>query len=276
MTLSLLTNVGSQASLHQMAKNTSNTEKTMKQLSTGSRVYEAAVDPSGLAITEVMRAKDKSLGQTIRNISEGISLFHTAEGSLGEISNLAIRMRELAMQSANDTFESTSRSLINKEFQDLRKEVDRISSTSQYNGRQLLDGSGINYEFQVGFRGTAQNRITFDSSKLKTTSSSLGVSSASIDSKTGAQGALSKIDGMIDKLSHKRALLGSMGTRLETSNANAHTDKLNNAEAKSRIKDTDFAKASAEKAKLEIISNANFATQNLHNNNPRKIAKLLA
>jgi flagellin len=275
MSIKLLTNIGSQASLHQMTKNTKSTERTMKQLSSGDRIFEAAVDPSGLAITEVMRAKDKSLGQTMRNISEGISLFHTAEGSLGEISNLAIRMRELAMQSANDSFDSTSRSLINREFQDLRKEVDRISSTAQYNGRQLLDGSGINYEFQVGFRGGEQNRITFDSSKLKTNSSSLGISGATIDSKTSAQNTLGRIDGMIEKLSNKRALLGSMGSRLETSNANAHTAQVNNAEAKSRIRDTDFAKATAERARLDIVSSANVAAQGLHNMNPKKVERLL-
>lgn len=276
MSLTLQTNIGSQASLHQMSKNTKVDERTMKQLSSGERIFEAAVDPSGLAISEVMRAKDKSLGQSIRNISEGISLFHTAEGSLGEISNLAIRMRELAMQSANDTFDSTSRSLINREFQELRSEVDRISSTSQYNGRQLLDGSGINYEFQVGFRGGEQNRISFDSSKLKTDSSTLGISSAAIDSKSSAQGTLGKIDGMIEKLSQKRALLGSMGSRLETSNANANTAQLNNAEAKSRIRDTDFAKATAEKARIDIISSANVAAQGLHNMKPKKVERLLA
>jgi len=269
------TNVGSLASINILKGKTAQSELNLKQLASGDRIYQAAVDPSGLAISQTMRAKLKSQDQSIRNINDGVSLFQTAEGSLNEIGNIGIRLKELAILSSNDTLNSSDRQNTNQEFQKLKDEVDRISQTAEYNGRQLLDGTGINYEFQVGYLGDQANRIKFDSQKLKTTISNLGMSGASLSSKSGSQSAISSVDKMLSKVSEKRAMLGAMSLRMESANNNANTYKENTAASNSRIRDVDYAKAAAEKAKLAITTNATETMLMHHNSLPQKALKLV-
>ncbi len=275
MTFRIGTNVGSLASVNHLKGKTLLKELNLKQLASGDRIYQTAVDPSGLAISETMQAKLRSQDQSIRNINDGVSLFQTAEGSLAEIGNIGVRLKELAVRSANDSWNMNDRENMDQEFQKLKEEMDRISQTAEYNGRKLLDGSGINYEFQVGYLGDKVNRIVFDSKKLKTTNSNLGVSSAGLKSKSASQSAITSIDKMISKVSEKRAMLGSMSFRMESANNNAQTYRENTAASNSRIRDVDYAKASAEKAKLAVTTNATEAMLMHHNSNPQKAMKLI-
>ncbi len=185
-------------------------QKSMGQLSSGSRINIAADDAAGLAISEGLKAQTRSITQAQRNANDGISMVQTAEGGLNEMSSIIVRLREIGIQAASDTVGDVERGFINKEVQQLKSEVQRISNVTTWGTTKLLDGSTPTFDFQVGIFNNAENdRISFDSSANVATLDALSLSDLDFSAKEGAQEALGQLDSAQTTVNGYRANLGA-------------------------------------------------------------------
>lgn len=251
------TNVASLAAQRSLSTNTRETEGNLAKLSSGSRITKASDDAAGLAISEKMKANIRSMKQADRNANDGISMIQTAEGALNETSSILTRMRELAIQTSSDTVGDSERSMTNMEYQNLKQELDRISQVTEFNGQKLLDGNGKKFEFQIGVNNDGfQDRIGYDSSQVNARMSSLGVSELDVSTKDGSQSSLQSVDQAIEKVSGYRAFLGAIQNRLISTSNNLQVNVENLSQANSRIRDVDYADATAAQAKNSILNSA--------------------
>jgi len=270
------TNVQSLAAQRNLQTNSAGQKLSLEKLASGSRITKAADDAAGLVISEKMRSQIRSIRQASRNANDGISMIQTAEGGMNEIGNILIRFRELSMQGASDTIGDTERMFIDKEVQQLRQEVDRISSSIEFNGRKLLSGEGDVLEIQTGLNNNPEyDRFYFDQSKTNTTANYLGVSDISTRTKTDAQENLAKVDNAIQKLSENRAELGALQNRLQSSVNNLTIYDESLSRARSQIYDVDMASETAELTKQNILTTANTAVLSQANQNSSLALKLL-
>lgn len=235
--------------------------KTLGQLSSGKRIEKAADDSAGIAHAKKLDAYVRSQKQAQRNANDGISFVQTAEGGLNEISNILVRLRELSVQAASDTVGDTERGHINKEYQNLVQEVDRIAESTSFNGTNVINGDGQGVlRFQVGaFKGD-ENVIEFDTDGNYTSASRLGISGSGIESKQDALDNLSSIDEAIEGLSGQRAYLGSIQSRMQHAINNLETNTINHAETKSKVEDVDVADASARLASSSVLKASTMKT----------------
>ena len=236
-------------------------QSSMAQLASGSRINKAADDAAGLAISENLKAQIRSATQAQRNANDGISMVQTAEGGLNEISNIVIRLRELGIQASSDTVGNTERGFVDKEVQQLKSEIQRISSVTTWGTTKLLDGSTPNFDFQVGIRNNAEeDRITFHASENVATLDALGLAGVDYTSKEGAQEALGMLDQAQTKVNGTRANLGALQNRLTSTVDNLGVSSENMSAANSRIRDTDVAAASSEMTRNNILLQAGTST----------------
>ena len=185
------------------------------KLASGSRINKAADDAAGLAISETLKGQIRSARQANRNANDGISLVQTAEGGLNEIGNIIIRLRELGIQAATDTVGDLERGLIDKEVQQLKDEVQRISKVTTFGTTKLLDGSSPTFDFQVGiFNDDFEDRITFNAGENVATLDALALTDLDYTSQEGAQQALAKLDEAQNGVNGMRATLGALQNRL--------------------------------------------------------------
>lgn len=235
--------------------------KSMAQLASGSRINIAADDAAGLAISERLKAGIRSARQANRNANDGISMVQTAEGGLNEIGNIVTRLRELGIQASSDTVGSTERGFLDKEVQQLKSEIQRISTSTKWGTTNLLDGSTPAFDFQVGiFNNPEEDRITFNSSENNAQLDNLGLASLDYNSKEGAQEALSLLDNAQNMVNGSRANLGALQNRLTSTTDNLGVLEENMSAANSRIRDTDVAMASSEMTRNNILLQAGTAT----------------
>ena len=232
-------------------------EKTLEKLSSGQRINRAGDDAASLAISENLKAQILGLGQASRNAEDGISLVQIAEGSLSEVSNILIRLRELAVQSASDTIGATERKFLNVEFEQLTSEIDRIANSTEFNRVPLLNGTGTVFDIQIGTRNDpASDRFTFDASKADANVDALGLSLASVSDKASSQNSLGSIDQAIISVSGIRADMGALQNRLQSTVNNIAVSIENLSAANSRVRDTDVAAEIAELTKNNILMKA--------------------
>lgn len=251
------TNTTSLAAQKSLGKVTAKSENLSAQLASGSRINKSADDAAGLAISEKMKAGIRSNQQANRNANDGISMIQTAEGGLSESSNILVRLRELAVQASSDTVGDTERGFADLEYQQLKQEIGRISETTEFNGTSLLNGSGGKLDFQIGANNDDfKDRIQYDAGKINSGLSSLGIDGESVSSKESAQSSLETIDVAINTVSGQRAELGAMQNRLQATSANLETSVENMSAANSRIRDVDYAQATAENASNNILKSA--------------------
>ncbi|MFY0761540.1 flagellin [Metabacillus dongyingensis] len=223
--------------------------KSMEKLSSGLRINRAGDDAAGLAISEKMRGQVRGLDQASRNAQDGISLIQTAEGALNETHDILQRMRELSVQSSTDTNTVTDRGELQKEFNQLAKEVTRISATTEFNSQKLLDGSDADGKvFHIGSNAT-QN-LTLVIGKMDATTLGVGTGADEADtvgidisSQTGADAAITLVNTAIEKVSAERSKLGATQNRLEHTINNLNTSSENLTAAESRVRDVDYALA---------------------------------
>jgi flagellin len=235
--------------------------KSMAQLASGSRINIAADDAAGLAISEGLKAQIRSARQANRNANDGISMVQTAEGGLNEIGNIVVRLRELGIQAASDTVGSTERGFLDKEVQQLKSEIQRISSVTTWGTTKLLDGSSPTFDFQVGlFNNEAEDRISFKAGENVATLDALGLGNLDYTSKEGAQTALEQLDAAQVSVNGIRANLGALQNRLNSTVDNLQIAEENLSAANSRIRDTDIAQASSESTRNNILLQAGTAT----------------
>jgi flagellin len=201
----------------------------------------------------------------------------TAEGGLAETSNILVRLRELSIQAASDTVGDSERGLLDKEYQQLSKEVDRISESTTFNGSQLLNGKGKgSMDFQVGAFAGEQNKITFDSSETNSSASSIGIAGTGVADKDDALNAIADVDAAIDRVSGQRANLGSIQSRLQSTVKNLETQTINQDSARSVIQDVDVAEASASLASNNVVKNAAVSTLAQANGIPNSALRLIS
>lgn len=258
--------VGSQRSLN----------KSMSQLASGSRINIAADDAAGLAISERLKAGIRSARQANRNANDGISMVQTAEGGLGEISNIVTRLRELGIQAASDTVGGVERGFLDKEVQQLKSEIQRISTSTKWGSTSLLDGSTPAFDFQIGIYNKAEeDRISFNSAENNSQLDALGLTALDYTTKEGAQEALSALDVAQNSVNGMRSNLGALQNRLTSTVDNLGVMEENMSSANSRIRDTDVAMASSEMTRNNILLQAGTATLAQANQTNQLALKLL-
>ena len=221
--------------------NTSALSKNLEKLSSGYKINRAGDDAAGLAISEKMRAQITGLNKAQDNANDGISLVQTAEGALTEVHDMLNRMYELAVQSANGTYEATDRTKIKDEIDQLTKEIDRIADAADFNGKKLFNGgtTGVNVTLQIGDTGDSFNQLTVTFKGMKVAQMTLSTIATAIAS--GATSALASIDKAIEYVSGMRGTLGAVQNRLEHTVNNLSVMEENIQNAESRIRDTDVA-----------------------------------
>ena len=254
--LTLRTNVAALGARRNMSSTEVEVSKAMARLSSGLRINTAADDAAGLAISEKLRAQVRSLQQAQRNANDGISLLQVAEGALNEVSDMLIRMRELAMQSANGSLGPLERVSVDDEFQALRAEIDRIAAVTQFNSQTLLDGSlSAGATFQVGIQNLGSDRITVSIGAAD--ASTLGISTGvTLSTVTGARGALGIIDNAVTAVTSRRGDMGAAQNRLFTTIESIATTHENISAANSRIRDADIAQESTRFSRSQILMQA--------------------
>lgn len=245
------------------------------QLAGGSRITKSADDAAGLAISENMKSQIRSSVQARRNANDGISLVQTAEGGLNETSNIITRMRELAIQAASDTVGLVERDMIDKEVQQLKAEVQRISNTTTWNTTKLLDGSTAVFDFQVGLYATENDMISFDSAQNVSTLDGLGLTDITYLEKETSKDALVLLDTAQTSINGMRANLGALQNRLVSTTDTLAVSEENLAAANSRIRDTDVAASSTEMARNNVMLQAGTATLAQANQNGQLALKLI-
>ena len=276
MGLRISTNVASQQVQKNLRQVSSKSDESLSKLSSGKRITKAADDAAGLAIATNLEAQTKGLRQATRNANDGISLVQTAEGGLNEVSNILVRMRELTIQASSDTVGEAERGFLDKEYQQLVTEVDRISEATTFNGAKLLNGEGSGtLDFQVGAFAGEQNRISFDSSETNASASSIGVSGSGISDKGSALDSIAVIDEAINTVSGQRATLGSVQSRLGSTVSNLEVQTINQDSARSVIQDVDVASESAKLAASQVVKQAGIATLSQANAIPNTALRLI-
>ncbi|OUR93156.1 flagellin [Halobacteriovorax marinus] len=257
MGLRINTNVASLNAQRNLSNTRLNLNRSLEKLSSGQRINRAGDDAAGLAISENLKAQIRGLGQAERNAEDGISLVQIAEGALGEVSNILIRLRELSVQAASDTIGATERKFLNVEFEQLTSEVDRIANSTEFNRVPLLNGTGAVFDIQIGTRNDPiSDRLTFDASSADVNVAALGLNLASVADKISAQNSLSSIDQAIVSVSGIRADFGALQNRLQSTINNIAVSIENLSAANSRVRDTDIAAETAELTKQNILMTA--------------------
>ena len=230
-------------------------EKSLNQLSSGQRITRAADDAASLAISENMRAAERAFAQGQRNLSDGISLARTAEGSLSEVSELVSRLRELTVQAGNGALGNDARAAIQSEFDQLSQEITRISESSDFNGRKLLNGDSSGAGAVTLRDGTGGNDVV-QISLQDHSAQKLAIEGRDVTDPS----TLDALDAALNTISSSRAELGSVERRLESGIRTLETARENTAAANSRIRDADFATAAAGLAASQILEQAAVAT----------------
>ena len=201
----------------------------------------------------------------------------TAEGGLGEVSNILVRLRELSVQAASDTVGENERGLLNQEYQQLVQEVDRIAESTTFNGTPLLQGEsgrGV-LEFHVGAFGGEQNKITFDADEADVTAGTIGIGGSNVESKDDAIDSIETVDEGINAVSALRAGLGAIQSRLQSTVANLEIQTINQDSAKSTIQDVDVALSTSNLASNNVVKSAGIATLAQANNIPNSALRLI-
>jgi flagellin len=276
MGLRINTNTASLNAQRNLAGTKLGLDKSLERLSSGFRINRAGDDAAGLAISENLKAQTRGLKQASRNAQDGVSLVQVAEGGLNEISSIMIRLRELAVQAASDTIGPVERQFLNVEYDQLVSEIDRIADGTEFNGTQLLSGTGSILDFQVGTRNDPNiDRLSFDSSKADANTAALGINLTSVADKASAQNSLSAIDSAITSVSAMRADFGAIQNRLQSTIGNIAVSVENLSAANSRIRDVDVAEETSELTRNNILLQAGTAVLAQANQSANSALQLL-
>ncbi len=273
---SVVTNIGALNAHNQLVKTERHLQQTINRLSSGLRINGAKDDAAGLAIAENLRADVQGLNQGIRNANDGISVINVADSALQEIANLLHRAMTLAEQAASETSgedSSTSKSAINDEYTQILSEIDRIAGTVEFNGLNLLSGSGTSIDVQVGLGSGTDDRITIETSGIS--ASSLGLSSGALLTASGARLELVNIQSAIDTVSSDRGDLGAYYNRLEHTIAVITVQAENLKAAESQIRDANIAQEVVNMTKYQVLNQTGLAALAQANSTSQSVLNLL-
>ncbi|OGS36118.1 MAG: hypothetical protein A2293_05405 [Elusimicrobia bacterium RIFOXYB2_FULL_49_7] len=275
-------NISSMITQGALDRVTNDLGKSLERLSTGLRINRSSDDAAGLSVSENLRTQVTGMAVAKRNASDGIALLQIAEGAASEISSILQRMRELAVQSSNDTLTSTERSYTNQEYQALLSEVDRITNVTQYNNQTLLAGGSTSFGgassaasiLHIGPKGGSTNALTISLSG--TSSGAIGINGTSIDSQSRADSAIATIDTAINSINSIRSDLGAYVNRLEHAINNLDNQSHNMQAAESLIRDVDFANETVNFTRNQIMTQSATAMLGQANAVPQSVLKLLS
>ena len=272
------TNVNALTATNAMTKNSRDMQLTMQRLSTGQRINGASDDAAGIAIANTMTAQINGLNAAVRNANDAMSMLQTADGALSETSSLVQRMRELAVLAINDTYSTTQKSAMNTEFTALASQITSIATNTQWNGMYILNGSGAAsgtgtsiYTFQVGANTAQTVNVTITSMGL----GALSLTTAGIGAAASATSALPDLDTALTVINTARATLGASINRLTHAVDNLSNVAANATESRSKIADTDYAQATSDLARQQIIQQAGTAMLAQANQMPSMVLALL-
>ena len=268
-------NITAMNSNRMLGVTTSAQAKNTEKLSSGYKINRAADDAAGLTISEKMRSQIRGLTQASANAQDGISCVQTAEGALGEVEDMLQRMNELAVKSANGTNQSEDRSYIDLEIQQLKSEIDRVSNTTTFNERMLLNGTFKSVSLQVGAEGTSANKIKITIQSINTRGLSLTSVKVTGSTSVNADSAISSIKGAIKTLNAQRAKLGAIQNRLEHTINNLDNVVENTTSAESSIRDTDMASEMVKFSNNNILAQAGQAMLAQANQSNQGVLSLL-
>ncbi len=261
-------------------------QRASDQLSSGLRINQAADDTAGMAVSEKLKNQVRGLNQAQRNVQDGISLLQTAEGGLTEIHSILARMRELAVQGANDTLVASDRLNINAEFTQLKAEVTRIASSVNFNGTLVLQNAALPVTLQVGansgstiqFTISLTNNTAGTTGQVAGTGNGLGIldaAQASVTTQALASSSITSLDAAIDQVTTNRANIGAMQNRLESASRSIAVAAENTAAANSRVADADIASAMSEMVRAQILQQAGISVLAQANQAPSLVLQLL-
>jgi flagellin len=278
---SINTNVSALNAQAALAKNSRAMSTAMEQLSTGSRINSAADDAAGLAIGNTMTSQIRGLNQAVRNLNDGVNLLQTAEGALSETTNMLQRMRELAVQAASGTYSSTQRSYLQTEFYALNSQIDKIASETTWNGYTVLtatagDTSNGTFSFQSGQTSGQTISVAIGGMTISalglTATASTGIA---LSTAASASAAIAYIDTAINTVNSQRATIGAAVNRMTYAADNITNISANVSASRSTIMDTDYATASTNLSKAQIIQQASTAMLAQANQQPQTVLALL-
>jgi flagellin len=274
---SINTNINALTASNALSRNGQAQQVTMQQLSTGKRINRASDDSAGLAIRETMTAQINGLNNAIKNANDGISLLQTTDGALSETSSLLQRMRELAVLSVNDTYSTTQKTAMSTEYVALAAQIDQIATNTQFNGTAVLTGAGGTYGgvgsflFQVG----ANNGQTMAVAIVSQTLAQYALTNGTITTAALATAQLALIDTAIGTLNTQRSTIGAAVNRLSHALDNLASVAANATDSRSKIEDTDYATATSDLARQQIIAQAATAILAQANQQPQYVLSLL-
>jgi len=274
MALFVNTNVSSLNAQRQLINSGKTLDTSFQRLSSGFRINSAADDAAGLQISNRLTSQIQGLDQAIRNANDGISLAQVAEGAMDEITGALQRIRVLSVQSQNGINSSADRLALQKEVSALKAEISRIATTTQFGGVKLLDGK-YSSTFLVGANAGQTISVNISRANGGFGTSGLGLANLSISSLAGASRALASIDSAISIIDSKRADLGAIQNRFQSTIRNLSNIVENVSAARSRIKDTDFAKETAELTRSQILQQASTTILSQSNQRPQSALSLL-
>ncbi|MGB5451181.1 MAG: flagellin [Sedimenticolaceae bacterium] len=274
MSLIINTNVSSLNAQRNLMNSQASMQTSLQRLSSGLRINSAKDDAAGLAISERMTSQIRGLQQGLRNANDGISMAQTAEGALGEVTNALQRMRELAVQAANDTSSTDDKAALDAEYQALSEEITRITTATEFNGTAVIGGAA-SLEFQVGYKSGADQIITVDTVDVAAETNVALALAGDITDKANANTAMTNIDNALTEVSTVRADFGAAQNRLESTVRNTANIIENQSAARSRIRDADFAAETANLTRTQILQQAGTAMLAQANQVPQIALSLL-
>jgi flagellin len=273
MSMFVNTNVASLNAQRQLSNSGSALSTSFERLSSGFRINRAADDAAGMQISDRMTSQIQGLNQAIRNANDGVSLVQTAEGAMQEVTTSLQRIRQLAVQSQNGINSSSDRAALQKEVSALKTEISRIGTTTQFGGVDLLTGT-YSAKFLVGANGGQTISVNLSRSGGYG-ASGLSVGSVDISTASGASAALTSIDNALSSLGGARADLGALQNRFQSTIRNLASVSENVSNARSQIRDTDFASETAELTRNQIVQQASLSVLSQANQRPQTALSLL-
>jgi flagellin len=248
---------------------------SFQRLSSGFRINSASDDAAGLGVSESLKARIRSFTVAERNTNNAIGMTRTAEGGLSEVSGIVLRMRELAVQSANGDLTSTDRSYIDTEFQQMKDEIDRVANSTMFNGVDLLAGTAASINFQVGIGTTSNDTISVGFGGVSVSNLGLGSISVGGSTSTNATAAIDAVDAALTSVSTSRATFGAVQNRLAIAVTNSQTIRTNLESANSAIRDVDVAEETSVLARTQVLLQAGTSVLSQANQAPQLALSLL-
>jgi flagellin len=273
------TNIASLNAQRNLNASQTSLSTSMQRLSSGLRVNSAKDDAAGLAIAERMNAQVRGMNVAVRNANDGISLAQTAEGALSKVGDALQRMRELAIQARNATNSSSDKDSLNKEFAELQSEIGRVLGGTTFNGKTILGADATTLTFQIGANTTTDDIIQITTENLTTATDITAVTSGAVIDATATIGdiaaVIDDIDNAIDNVNNTRATFGATQSRFDAIISNLQQSVENQAAARSRIMDADFAQETAAMSRAQILQQAGTAMVAQANQLPQQVMRLL-